>query len=134
MDVAAQQVGGGPAQHLLRGAVYEGRLALGIDAINLLARGVQDQLVLPLQLRKEGLGAPPFPLKKTDLSIGFVAITCATPIIMAEPMGFYSRYGLNVEVIKTAGWAVARDKSLSGEYDASHMLTPMPLAMTMGAG
>jgi nitrate/nitrite transport system substrate-binding protein len=39
-----------------------------------------------------------------------------------------------VEVIKTAGWAVARDKSLAKEYDASHMLTPMPLAMTLGAG
>lgn len=90
--------------------------------------------VLPLDKAKaavlETLGTP----EKTDLNIGFVAITCATPIIMAEPMGFYSRYGLNVEVIKTAGWAVARDKSLSGEYDASHMLTPMPLAMTMGAG
>lgn len=76
------------------------------------------------------LGAP----EKTDLNIGFVPITCATPIIMAQPMGFYERYGLNASVIKTAGWAVARDKSLSGEYDASHMLTPMPLAMTLGAG
>jgi nitrate/nitrite transport system substrate-binding protein len=53
---------------------------------------------------------------------------------MAHPMGFYSKYGLDVEVIKTAGWAVARDKSLAKEYDASHMLTPMPLAMSMGAG
>ncbi len=74
------------------------------------------------------------PLEKTDLNIGFVPITCATPIIMAKPMGFYDKYGLNVEVIKTAGWAVSRDKSLSGEYDASHMLTPMPLAITAGAG
>ena len=74
------------------------------------------------------------PPEKTDLNIGFVPITCATPIIMAQPLGFYERYGLNAQVIKTAGWAVARDKSLSGEYDASHMLTPMPLAMTMGAG
>ncbi|MEO0744454.1 MAG: CmpA/NrtA family ABC transporter substrate-binding protein, partial [Pseudomonadota bacterium] len=72
--------------------------------------------------------------EKTDLNIGFVPITCATPIIMAQPLGFYERYGLNAQVIKTAGWAVARDKSLSGEYDASHMLTPMPLAMTLGAG
>jgi nitrate/nitrite transport system substrate-binding protein len=53
---------------------------------------------------------------------------------MASPLGFYAKYGLEVEVIKTAGWAVARDKSLSKEYDASHMLTPMPLAMTIGAG
>ncbi|MEO9574249.1 MAG: CmpA/NrtA family ABC transporter substrate-binding protein [Tateyamaria sp.] len=74
------------------------------------------------------------PLEKTDLNVGFVPITCATPIIMAKPMGFYEKYGLNVEVIKTAGWAVSRDKSLSGEYDAAHMLTPMPLAITAGAG
>jgi nitrate/nitrite transport system substrate-binding protein len=79
---------------------------------------------------KEDIGT----LEKTDLTIGFVPITCATPIIMAHPLGFYEKYGLNVEVAKTAGWAVARDKSLNGEYDASHMLTPMPLAMTLGAG
>ena len=74
------------------------------------------------------------PLEKTKLQVGFVPITCATPIIMAHPMGFYSKYGLDVDVIKTAGWAVARDKSLSGEYDAAHMLTPMPLAISLGAG
>lgn len=74
------------------------------------------------------------PLEKTKLKIGFVPITCATPIIIAEPLGFYAKYGLDVEVIKTAGWAVARDKSLSGEYDAAHMLTPMPLAITLGTG
>lgn len=73
-------------------------------------------------------------IEKKDLKVGFVPITCATPIIMAEPLGFYKKYGLNVEVIKTAGWAVSRDKSLSGEYDAAHMLTPMPLAITLGAG
>jgi len=74
------------------------------------------------------------PLEKTDLKVGFVPITCATPIIMAHPMGFYQRYGLNVEVIKTAGWAVARDKSLNREYDAAHMLSPMPLAISLGVG
>ena len=73
-------------------------------------------------------------LEKTELNVGFVPITCATPIIMAHPMGFYKKYGLDVSVIKTAGWAVSRDKSLSGEYDAAHMLTPMPLAINMGAG
>jgi nitrate/nitrite transport system substrate-binding protein len=73
-------------------------------------------------------------LEKTKLNVGFVPITCATPIIMAHPMGFYKKYGLDVSVIKTAGWAVSRDKSLSGEYDAAHMLTPMPLAISLGAG
>jgi len=73
-------------------------------------------------------------LEKAALKIGFVPITCATPIIMAHPLGFYEKYGLKVEVVKTAGWAVARDKSLSKEYDASHMLSPMPLAISLGVG
>ena len=90
--------------------------------------------LLPLDKIKAAAKESGGPLEKTRLKVGFVPITCATPIIMAEPLGFYARWGLDVEVIKTAGWAVARDKSLNGEYDASHMLTPMPLAMTMGAG
>jgi nitrate/nitrite transport system substrate-binding protein len=74
------------------------------------------------------------PIEKKDLKVGFIPITCATPIIMAKPMGFYEKHGLNVEVIKTAGWAVIRDKTLNKEYDAAHMLSPMPLAITLGAG
>src|SRR4051794_15185582 len=73
-------------------------------------------------------------IEKKDLKVGFIPITCATPIIMAHPMGFYSKHGLNVEVIKTAGWAVIRDKTLNKEYDAAHMLSPMPLAISLGAG
>src|SRR5437016_4443770 len=73
-------------------------------------------------------------IEKKDLKVGFIPITCATPIIMAHPMGFYSKHGLNVEVVKTAGWAVIRDKTINKEYDAAHMLSPMPLAITMGAG
>src|SRR6201989_770884 len=74
------------------------------------------------------------PLEKKDLKVGFIPITCATPIIMAEPMGFYEKQGLNVEVVKTAGWAVIRDKTLNKEYDASHMLSPMPVAISLGLG
>ncbi|MEY4712246.1 MAG: hypothetical protein RIS88_1696 [Pseudomonadota bacterium] len=74
------------------------------------------------------------PLEKTSLKIGFIPITCATPLIMAHPLGFYSKQGLNVEVIKTAGWALIRDKMINKEYDATHFLSPMPLAMSMGLG
>jgi nitrate/nitrite transport system substrate-binding protein len=74
------------------------------------------------------------PIEKKDLKVGFIPITCATPIIMAKPMGFYEKHGLNVDVIKTAGWAVIRDKTLNKEYDAAHMLSPMPLAISLGVG
>lgn len=74
------------------------------------------------------------PLEKKDLKVGFIPITCATPLIMAGPMGFYAKQGLNVELIKTAGWALIRDKMLNKEHDASHMLSPMPLAISLGVG
>src|SRR6186713_1470954 len=73
-------------------------------------------------------------IEKKDLKVGFIPITCATPIIMAAPLGFYSKHGLNVEVVKTAGWAVIRDKTINKEYDAAHMLAPMPIAISLGLG
>ena len=73
-------------------------------------------------------------IEKKDLKVGFIPITCATPIIMAQPMGFYAKHGLNVDVVRTAGWAVIRDKTLNKEYDAAHMLSPMPIAISLGAG
>jgi nitrate/nitrite transport system substrate-binding protein len=72
--------------------------------------------------------------EKKDLRIGFIPITCATPLIMAHPLGFYRNEGLNVEVVKTAGWALIRDKMINKEYDATHFLSPMPLAISLGLG
>ena len=89
--------------------------------------------IFPLMTAKEAFAQGATPEKK-DLKIGFIPITCATPIIMAAPMGFYSKQGLNVEVVKTAGWAVVRDKTINKEYDAAHMLSPMPLAISLGVG
>ena len=74
------------------------------------------------------------PLEKKDLRIGFIPINCATPLIMADPMGFYREQGLNVTLSKTAGWALVRDQMLNHELDASHFLAPMPLAISMGLG
>jgi nitrate/nitrite transport system substrate-binding protein len=73
-------------------------------------------------------------IEKKDLKIGFITITCAAPLIMADPLGFYKKQGLNVTLNKTAGWALIRDKMVNKEHDASHFLSPMPLAMSMGLG
>lgn len=83
-----------------------------------------------------GGGAPALvgDLEKKSLKVGFIPITCATPIIMAQPMGFYDRYGLNVEVVKMPSWGAVRDSAIAGELDAYHMLAPMPIAMTLGLG
>jgi nitrate/nitrite transport system substrate-binding protein len=90
--------------------------------------------LFPLAAAKEAFAQGAGRIEKPKLKVGFIPITCATPIIMAHPMGFYAKHGLDVEVVKTAGWAVIRDKTLNKEYDAAHMLSPMPLAITLGAG
>jgi nitrate/nitrite transport system substrate-binding protein len=73
-------------------------------------------------------------LEKKDLKIGFIPINCATPLIMADPMGMYRDQGLNVTLSKTAGWALVRDQMINRELDASHFLAPMPLAISAGLG
>lgn len=90
--------------------------------------------VFPLNALTAFAADPPGKPEKTDLTIGFIPITCATPIIMAEPLGFYKKHGLNATVKRAAGWAMIRDWAINGDVDAAHMLTPMPLAITMGAG
>jgi nitrate/nitrite transport system substrate-binding protein len=88
----------------------------------------------PLGVAREAFAQGKGQIEKPNLKVGFIPITCATPIIMSQPMGYFGRAGLNVDVVKTAGWAVIRDKTLNKEYDAAHMLSPMPLAITLGVG
>jgi len=73
-------------------------------------------------------------LERKDLKIGFISISCATPLIMADPLGFYSDQGLKVQLVKTPGWGAIRDRVMKKEHDASHFLSPMPLAMSLGLG
>ena len=116
---------------LLPGPVLRRRFLKAVGAGTALAAL---SALFPLGAAKEAFAQGGGKLEKTKLKVGFIPITCATPIIMAHPMGFYAKHGLDVEVVKTAGWALIRDKTLNKEYDAAHMLSPMPLAITLGAG
>jgi nitrate/nitrite transport system substrate-binding protein len=91
--------------------------------------------VLPIRsLQSMASDDPIGPLERKSLKVGFLPINCATPLIMADPMGHYAREGLDVSLVKTPGWALVRDHMLNGELDASHFLAPMPLAISMGLG
>ena len=107
------------------------QLLVGLGAATLTALIAELFPMAPFRaFAAEPAGAP----EKKDVSIGFIPITCGTPIIMAEPLGFYKKHGLNASVKRAAGWAMIRDWSVNKEVDAAHMLTPMPLAITLGAG
>ena len=58
---------------------------------------------------------------------------CA-PLVVAQEQGFFSRYGLNVELVREMGWAMVRDKIVHGQLEAAHALAAMPFAATLGIG
>lgn len=68
------------------------------------------------------------------MRIGFIALTDCAPLIVAKEKGFFERHGLNVTLQREPSWANMRDKVALGALDAAHMLAPMPLAATLGAG
>jgi nitrate/nitrite transport system substrate-binding protein len=105
-----------------------------IERVGAATAGAALAAVFPMRAARALAQDKPGPLEKRDLKIGFIPITCATPIIMAEPMGFYKKQGLNVQVLKASSWAMIRDISINGETDATHMLSPMPLAISLGVG
>jgi nitrate/nitrite transport system substrate-binding protein len=70
--------------------------------------------------------------EKTELTIGFIDITCATPLCVADKLSLFRENGLDVELVRTPSWAVISKRLSSGDYEASHVLTPQPLAMTLG--
>ncbi|NLU82515.1 CmpA/NrtA family ABC transporter substrate-binding protein [Rhodococcus sp. HNM0569] len=71
-------------------------------------------------------------IEKPDITVGFIPITCASPIVNAAPLGIYAKHGLNVTLKKFSGWAEVWGAYATGEIQATHMLAPMPLAIHNG--
>ena len=71
--------------------------------------------------------------EKSELKIGFIALTDCAPIVIAYEKGFFKKHGLNVHVVKEGGgWPGIQQKVINGEYDFSHALAGMPIAATLG--
>jgi nitrate/nitrite transport system substrate-binding protein len=73
----------------------------------------------------------------TKAVLGFIALTDATPLIVAKEKGFFAKYGMpDVEVTKQASWGTTRDNLVLGSagsgIDGAHILTPMPYLISAG--
>jgi len=68
------------------------------------------------------------------LRIGFLPLSDAAPLVVADRLGFFARQGLRVSLVSTSAWAALRDRLLYGALDGSHLLYPMPIAAAVGAG
>lgn len=90
--------------------------------------------VLPLANLQQALAIDRLTPEKKSVDIGFLPILCATPLIMADPLGYYAEQGLRANLHKRAGWALVRDQMINRKLDATHFLAPMPLAISLGLG
>ncbi|HRF08542.1 MAG TPA: CmpA/NrtA family ABC transporter substrate-binding protein [Xanthobacteraceae bacterium] len=73
-------------------------------------------------------------LEKININVGFLGITCATPLIMGVERGIFAKNGLKVSLQKIPGIGLIRDKMLNGELDVSQQVMPVALATTAGLG
>ncbi|WP_181699472.1 CmpA/NrtA family ABC transporter substrate-binding protein [Chthonobacter albigriseus] len=73
----------------------------------------------------------------TGTKLGFIALTDASPLIVAKEKGLFEKYGLpDMEILKQASWGATRDNLVlgleGGGIDGAHILTPMPYLISSG--
>ncbi len=73
----------------------------------------------------------------TKAKLGFIALTDASPLIIAKEKGLFEKYGMkDVEVLKQASWGTTRDNialgSDAGGIDGAHILSPIPYLLSEG--
>lgn len=77
-------------------------------------------------------------VETTKVKLGFIALTDAAPLFVAEEKGLFAKYGMTgVEVLKQTSWGTTRDNlALGGArngIDGAHILTPMPYQLSVGS-
>jgi nitrate/nitrite transport system substrate-binding protein len=68
----------------------------------------------------------------TKMKFGIIALTDCSPIVIAAVKGHFKKYGIEAVVDKKANWRSIYDSLVSGDIQATHMLTGTPVASTMG--
>jgi NitT/TauT family transport system ATP-binding protein len=73
-------------------------------------------------------------MSAVSISVAYIPLVDAAPLIMAQEMGFAEAEGIALELIAAPSWSSVRDMLAFGRVDAAHMLSPVPVAMAMGLG
>ncbi len=88
---------------------------------------------LPRVIKKISIAKTASPHSK-KLRLGFVPLTDCAPLVMAQELGLFKKFGLDVVLSRELGWATIRDKIIHRELDAAHAVAGMPFAATLGLG
>ncbi|MHC8408103.1 CmpA/NrtA family ABC transporter substrate-binding protein [Pseudomonas sp. TMB3-21] len=72
--------------------------------------------------------------EKTEINLGFMALSDCASLVVAATQGFAQPYGLSLNLKRQSSWANLRDKLVSGELDAAHSLYGLIYAVHLGIG
>jgi NitT/TauT family transport system substrate-binding protein len=68
--------------------------------------------------------------KNRSLSIGYLPITDASPLLIAHALGYFSQEGVVIDrPVMVRSWKVLTESFLTGKFDLTHMLFPIPIWM-----
>ncbi|SHG63460.1 NitT/TauT family transport system ATP-binding protein [Cognatiyoonia sediminum] len=73
-------------------------------------------------------------MTRTILNCGYVALVDSAPLIIAKELQFALEEGVELNLVRQPSWSALRDMLALGHLDAAQMLSPMPIAMTLGIG
>ncbi|MBO9407758.1 ABC transporter substrate-binding protein [Shimia sp. R9_1] len=73
-------------------------------------------------------------MRTLPLSVGFMPLVDAAPLIVAHELGFAEEEGLSLHLQSAPSWSTLRDRLVLGQIEAAHMLAPVPVAMALGLG
>lgn len=63
---------------------------------------------------------------------GYLPLVDCAPLIIAKELSFAAQEGVDLELSRQPSWSALRDRLAFGHIDMAHMLSPMPLAMSLG--
>ena len=72
--------------------------------------------------------------EKKEVRVGFIPLTDCSSVVMAAVQKFDEKYGIKIIPSKEASWAAVRDKLVSGELDAAHVLYGLVYGVHLGIG
>ena len=72
--------------------------------------------------------------EKKEIRVGFIPLTDCSSVVMAAVQKFDEKYGIKIIPTKEASWASVRDKLVSGELDAAHVLYGLVYGVHLGIG
>lgn len=69
-----------------------------------------------------------------QMRVGFLPLLDSALLVIAREKGFAAEEGLDLRLVQETSWANIRDRVAVGHFDAAHMLGPMVVAESIGAG